>query len=151
MIFGSKEKYENLQQKWDNFQIWDYKKVQNCSNYSPIDYGFEINKKDSEVSLADLQSVAKKHGGKLISKSFKTGDVYAKLEWENSDGEKFIARPFTVLRGGHWWNALYTKYEWDFDRLAKKDKIYAQLWYDSHEKDENHLYYFDENLEAKIK
>ena len=43
------------------------------------------------------------------------------------------------------------KYEWDFDRLSKKDEIYAQLWYDSHSKDEDHLYYFDENLEARMK
>lgn len=150
-FFGSKEKFENLQQKWDNFQIWDYKKVQNCSNYSPIDYGFDINKKDSEISLTDLQSVAKKHGGKLISKSFKTGDVYAKLEWENSDGIKFTARPYSILRGGHWYNPLYQGNIWDFDRLAKKDEIFGAFWYDSHDKDENHYYYMDDHYEAKMK
>ena len=73
------------------------------------------------------------------------------MEWENQDGQKFTARPFTILRGGHWWNALYNEYVWDFDRLAKKDKLYAQYWYDTHVEDEDHCYYFDENLEAKMK
>ena len=91
------------------------------------------------------------HGGKLLTKEFKTGDVYAKVEWENQDGEKFVARPFTVVRGGHWMNSLYKEFKWEFDRLSKKDKIYAQLWYDSHSKDENYCYYFDENLKARIK
>lgn len=149
--FGSMKEYEDQPREWKDFDLWDYKNERSIVHYKPIDYGFNIEKSDKDITYEDLLSVAKKHGGKLLSKKFKTGDVYAKLEWENQDGEKFIARPFTVLRGGHWWNALYTKYEWDFDRLAKKDEIYAQLWYDSHEKDENHLYYFDESLEAKMK
>ena len=150
-FFGSKEAYENQPKKWEDFKLWDYKANRSLSKYNPINYGFDIDKDDKEITFEDLKNVAKMHGGKLLATSFKTGDVYAKLEWENSDGEKFVARPYTILRGGHWWNAIYTKYEWDFDRLAKKDEIYAQYWYDWHEKDENHCYYFDENLEAKIR
>lgn len=149
--FGSKEKYENLPQKWGEFKVYDYKEYRSLSTYKPIDYGFDIDKKDKDITLEDLQNVAKKHGGKLLSKSFKTGDVYAKLEWENSDGEKFTARPYTVFRGGHWYNPIYRDYIWDFDRLCKKDEIFAAFWYDSHDKDENHCYYFDENLKAKIR
>ena len=149
--FGSKEKYEQQTRKWEDFKIWDCSKDRSLDNYQPIDYGFDIEKSDQKVTLEDLQNVAKKHGGKLITKDFKTGDVYTKVEWENSDGERFIARPFTVLRGGHWWNPLYTAYVWDFDRLAKKDEIYAAFWYDSHAKNENHCYYFDEQLKARIK
>lgn len=150
-FFGSMEKYKNMPEKWDNFELWDYKSNRNLKQYKPIDYGFNIDKNDTEITLEDLQNVAKKHGGKLLTTSFKTGDVYSKVQWENSDGEKFIARPFTVLRGGHWWNPLYTSYVWDFDRLSKKDELYAQYWYDSHDKNEDHCYYFDENLNAKIK
>lgn len=150
-FFGSKEKYEKLPKKWEDFNLVDYSNRKNIKNYKPIDYGFDIDKKDSEITYEDLVNVAKKHGGKLLTTSFKKGDVYTKVEWENQDGEKFYAKPFTVLRGGHWWNKLYTEYVWEFDRLAKKDELYAQYWYDSHDKDENHLYYFDENLEAKMK
>ena len=150
-FFGSKEKYEQQPRKWSDFAIWDCKPVRSLDHYKPINYGFDIEKSDKDINLQDLQNVAKMHGGKLISTEFKTGDVYAKLEWENSDGERFIARPFTVLRGGHWWNPLYTAFVWDFDRLAKKDQIYAQYWYDTHDKDEDHCYYFDDELKARIR
>jgi len=150
-FFGSKEAYENQPKKWEDFKLWDAREAKTLKLYKPIDYGFDINKKDIDISLKDLENVAKMHGGKLLTTSFKTGDVYTKVEWENQDGQRFKARPFTVLRGGHWWNALYKDYIWEFDRLSKKDKIYAQYWYDSHKKDEDHYYYFDENLEAKMK
>ena len=150
-FFGSMEEYENQPKKWEDFKLWDAREAKTLKLYKPIDYGFDINKKDIDISLKDLENVAKMHGGKLLTTSFKTGDVYTKVEWENQDGQRFKARPFTVLRGGHWWNALYKDYIWEFDRLSKKDKIYAQYWYDSHEKDEDHYYYFDENLEAKMK
>ena len=150
-FFGSREKYEQLPRKWEESPLWDYKPSQDLSNYKPIDYGFDIDKSDKDITLEDLRNVALKHGGKLLSNTFKTGDVYAKLEWENSDGEKFVARPFTVLRGGHWLNPLYKEFVWDFDRLAKKDAIYAAYWYDWHDKDEDHCYYYDENLKARIR
>lgn len=150
-FFGSKEKYEKLPSNWDEFPIWDYQEAIDNSVYKPIDYGFDINKKDSEITIEDLNNVAKKHGGKLLSKSFKTGDVYTKLEWETCDGEKFTARPFTVLRGGHWYNPIYKEYVWDYDRLAKQDELIAAYWYDSHDKDEDHVYYFDDELKARIR
>ena len=150
-FFGSKEAYENQPTKWEDFNLWDASDAKKLKPIKKIDYGFDINKPDKEISLDDLLNVAKMHGGKLLTTSFKKGDVYAKVEWENSDGVKFTARPYTVLRGGHWWNALYKEYVWDFDRLSKKDKIYAQYWYDTHLEDEDHCYYFDENLEAKMK
>ena len=150
-FFGSKEIYEALPKKWEEFKRVDYIDVRDKSTYKAIDYGFNINKKDKDITYSDLVNVAAKHGGKLLSKEFKTGDVYNKVEWQNSDGEKFFARPYTVLRGGHWLNPLYSSYVWDFDRLAKKDSIYASYWYDNHEKDENHCYYMNEKFEALMK
>ena len=150
-FFGSMEDYENQPKKWEDFDLWDASEAKKLKTYKPLDYGFDIEKSDKDITLEDLQNVAKMHGGKLLTTSFKKGDVYAKVEWENQDGQRFTARPFTVLRGGHWWNALYNEYVWDFDRLAKKDKIYAQYWYDSHNFDEDHYYYFDENLNARMK
>ena len=35
------------------------------------------------------------------------------------------------------------------DRLAKKDSVYAEIWYDSHARDEDNFYYYDERFEAK--
>lgn len=89
------------------------------------------------------------HGGKLLSKKFE--DLYEKLEWQTFDGEVFSASAFSVLRAGHWMNKTYTQNVWDFDRLSKHDKIYAQLWYDSHQQDEDKFYYLDENFDARMK
>ncbi len=150
-FFGSMEAYENQPKKWEDFKFWDYLPYQDLSKYEPIDYGFDIEKSDRDITIEDLKNVAKLHGGKLLSKEFKKGDVYTKLEWENSDGEKFIARPYTVIRGGHWWNPLYVSNTWDFDRLAKKDALFAAYWYDSHKEDEDHCYYMNDEYEAFIK
>ena len=79
------------------------------------------------------------------------GDIYAKVEWEDQDGNRFVMRPHSVLFCGHWNNVSYHEHAWDFDRLAKKDKIYAQIWYDQHEKDEDRYYYFDDKYVAHYK
>ena len=76
--------------------------------------------------------------------------MYEKLQWQNSDGQNFEARPFSVVKAGHWMNAGYTENVWDFDRLAKKDKIYAQVWYDTHAQNEDKLYSYDKNFVAKM-
>ena len=161
-FFGSKEEYEKLPNKWENFNLLienkgpngeeiDYKKLKSPKYANMLDYGYDFNKKDSAISKEDLQNVAKMHGGKLLSKEFKTGDIYAKLKWQTQDKETFEASAFSVLRAGHWYNCCYESYAWDFDRLAKKDKIYAQIWYDSHSKDENNLYEMDKNFNTLMR
>ena len=150
-FFGGVKEYENLPTKWEDFKLIDLRKIASFDNYISIDFGFDINKSDKDITLKDLQSVASMHGGKLLDSDFKTGDVYKKLHWVNQDGEEFIARPYTILRGGHWMNPLYKDYIWDFDRLSKKDKIFAQYWYDSHSEDENHCYYMDKDYKAYLK
>lgn len=150
-FFGSLDKYEALSSSWEDFKLWDYKNNRDINKYVPIDYGFDINKLDKDITIEDLRNVAKLHGGKLISTEFNQGDVYAKLVWENSDKEQFVSRPYTILRGGHWYNPLYKSNTWDFDRLSKKDKIFASYWYDSHDKKENYCYYMDEDYVARIK
>lgn len=161
-FFGGKDGYEALPKKWNDFNLFvenrdcrgnhiDYQKAKNIKNAKLIDYGYDIDKKDKDITKEDLAMVAKMHGGKLLSTDFETGDIYKKLKWQTQDKETFEATAFTVLRGGHWFNRSYKENVWDFDRLAKKDKIYAQVWFDSHNKDENNTYYMDENFEAKIR
>lgn len=113
-------------------------------------YGYDISKADEDITSADLISVAEAHGGKCLSADKFDGDLYKKMEWETSDGEVFTADTYTVLRAGHWVNPLYTDWKWDFDRLSKTDRIFARIWYDSHEKDEDNVYYFDENFKACV-
>ncbi|MDE6414338.1 MAG: NAD-dependent epimerase/dehydratase family protein [Anaeroplasmataceae bacterium] len=160
--FGSKENYEKLLNlKWKQFPLLienkdsfgqriEYFKLKSKALALPIQYFFDFEKKDEEIDIDDLRNVAEAHGGRLITSEFTTGDIYQKLEWENQDHQIFTATAYSVLRGGHWMNPAYYETTWDFDRLAKKDKIYASLWYDSHEKEENHIYYMDTDFNAKI-
>ncbi|MDE5856354.1 MAG: NAD-dependent epimerase/dehydratase family protein [Anaeroplasmataceae bacterium] len=160
--FGCKENYEKLlKTKWKDFPLLvenktsnnehiDYMKLKDKSLASPMNYFFDFDKPDSLIDIKDLKNVAEAHGGRLITPEFTTGDVYRKLEWENQDQQIFTATAYSVLRGGHWMNPTYKEIVWDFDRLAKKDKIYASLWYDSHGREENHYYSMDENFHTKV-
>ena len=155
--FGGKGKYLAITDDWKNFPLLienkdedgreiDYQGLKDIKNAKLIDYGFD---REKEITLKDLQNVAKLHGGKLLSKKF--DGLYVKHEWETQDGEIFKATPFTVLMAGHWYNPIYKEYVWDFDRLSKKDKIFSQIWLDSHSEKENFTYYFDEKFNARMK
>ena len=158
--YNGSDKYEALPKTWDDFNILALGKGKDGKpvnydelrkNPTRLNHFFDIDKDRKLVDIKDLKNVAKAHGGKLITDNFKTGDIYKKVEWENSDGERFFACPHTVLFCGHWFNISYKEYAWDFDRLSKKDKIYAQIWYDQHDKDEDRFYYFDDQFKSHYK
>ena len=158
--FNGKEKYEAIPKKWSDFNLIingkaedgspvDYQKLLN--NPTRLEHFFDIDKDRKLIDIDDLRRVAEAHGGKLLTDDFKTGDIYRKVKWMNCDGEEFEARPHSVLFCGHWKNISYTKYAWDFDRLAKLDKTVAQIWYDAHEKDEDRYYWYDSHFNARYK
>ena len=146
--FGGRDNYEKLQRmQWKDFPTPDRNDIAaRTDNDTPVYYGFDYAKPDGELTTADLAAVAAAHGGKLIGEF--DGDMYKKLEWITQDGERFTASAYTVLRAGHWYNPLYTEFVWDFDRLAKKDKVFASVWYDTHGADENITYSLDERFNA---
>ncbi|MDE6293852.1 MAG: NAD-dependent epimerase/dehydratase family protein [Clostridiales bacterium] len=148
--FGGKDKYEQLQKlSWKDYPLKDCAEVQNLTdNETPVFYGYDITKPESEITQADVAAVAEAHGGKLLSEF--DGDLYKKLDFVTQDGEKFSASAYTVLRAGHWYNPLYKEFVWDFDRLSKKDKIFASVWYDTHDTDEDYVYSLDENFVAHV-
>ena len=47
------------------------------------------------------------------------------------------------MRAGHWDSEAELAASRDFDRLAKNNPFYAQVYYDSREKDENMRYFFN--------
>ena len=118
--------------------------MRNPKNAVLPDIGYDPEK---EVKFETLKHIAELHGGKLLSNS---GNITDRLQWENQDGELFTARGTTVL-AGHWYNPSYKEYCWDFDRLAKADKIYAQIWYDSHDANEDNYYWYDDEFNAHYK
>lgn len=157
--FGGKDAYESLGEDWSKFNLLienknengdfiDYQSLRKKENARLINYYYNIENYD-KITLSDIQNVAQAHGGKLLSESY-SGDLYEKLDWLTQDGEKFTASAFTIMKAGHWYNPIYCENVWDFDRLSKKDKIFAQVWLDSHDKNENNRYYFDEKFNARI-
>ncbi len=150
--FGGRQKYEELTKKsWKDYDLPKEIPAPAMQSYEEKmrAYGYDIDKADGEITSADLKTVAEAHGGKLLTPDF-DGDMYKKLQWQNCDGQKFCADAYTVLRAGHWEHALYNRYLWEFDRLAKTDKIFARIWYDSHDTDEDNVYWFDENFVAHV-
>lgn len=160
--FYSKEYYESIGTDWNKFNLLNENKDfngnyislneirDNPSNYN-LNYYYDIDKPYEEIDINDLINVASAHGGKLLTKEFKKGDIYTKLEWLTQDGIKFVSTPFTILKGGHWYNESYNDITWEFDRLAKKDKIYAQIWYDDHLQNEDVKYYCDKEFKSYLK
>ncbi|MGN0804123.1 MAG: NAD-dependent epimerase/dehydratase family protein [Candidatus Coproplasma sp.] len=149
--FGGKEKWEALKNlTWDDVKLPTEVPAPVAQSYEEKmeAYGYDIEKPDSLITADDLKTVAEAHGGKCLTPERFSGDMYEKIEWQTSDGEIFNADTYTVLRAGHWVHSLYKDFKWEFDRLSKTDKIFARIWYDSHDKDENYLYYFDENFKA---
>lgn len=51
------------------------------------------------------------------------------------------------MGAGHWCDQCAPR-PWDFDRQAKHNPFYAQVWYDTHAHDENVRYDIDENGRA---
>ena len=155
--FNGSKAYESIPKKWKDINLLsdgkdkhgnkiDYEKIKSTPTYTHLP--FDISKPRKELTKDDLESYARYRGGKLLSQDFSKGDIHRKLHWLNHDGKEFVATAHTVLYCGHWYNVSYEKYAWDFDKQAKLDKLCAEIWYDSHNKDENRYYWFDENFVA---
>ncbi len=155
--FGGEEQYRKLPKKWQDVKLLakgdfgDYdalRKVDNArKNGLLLSHGYDEEKPMSKWTIEDMKSAAKFRGGECLSDEF--SDPYAKLRWKCHDGHEFSLTPYAVLRGGHWCDKCLPE-PWDFDRLAKDNPFYAQVWYDSHEKDENVRYDLGEGEEAKL-
>lgn len=155
--FDGKDKFEAIGKDWSKFAICsknqtkdgeEFNFLEVRKNPTRLEHYFDIDKPRHEIDIDDLKAYAEARGGKLLSTSFNKGDIFAKLMWENGDGEVFEARPHTILFCGHWHNISYREYAWDFDHQAKKDKLLAEIWYDAHRFDEDYRYWYDEDFKA---
>lgn len=161
--FGSEENVKSRPSDWKDYYVVakgrlsdgdiDYESLKDRENAERngllLCHGYDESKRDDELDIADMRSAAAFRGGRCLSESMTRGDLYTPLAWECCDGHRFTAAPYTVLKAGHWCPDCQPE-PWDYDRLAKKMPFYAQVWYDSHAKNESYTYYFDENHRAVV-
>ncbi len=105
-----------------------------------LSHGYDENKADSDLGLADMQGAAKFRGGKCLAQSMARGDLRTKLTWECHNGHLFEATPYTVIKAGFWCAECCEPVPWNFDALAKKVPYFAQAWYNSHGPEEDNFY-----------
>ncbi len=124
----------------------DLRDVNKLKRSDLLDHGYDDEKSIEDWNMEDYKSAAAFRGGEVVST--KDNGPYEKIVWRCADGHEFEATPFTVLKGGHWCPKCCQPTPWDFDRQAKKNPFIAQVWYDSHDKDENLRYDYDKDGKA---
>ena len=149
--FGSMEKALALPKTWDKFDLLcerkEYEELKKYDKKFDLDHGYDESKKDEELTLNDMKGGAAFRGGEVVSQEMEKGDLYKKLVWRCHNGHEFEASPYTVLKAGHWCPVCcMPDKEWNFDALAEKIPFFAQLHYDTHEKEEKFVYSVKDNV-----
>ena len=158
-FFGSREKYNEIPDSWDKYNLLvenknpdtgeflDYNELKDISKVKEkgllLSHGYDESKSDSKLDISDMQSAAEFRGGKCLSEKMTKGDLYTKLKWSDHEGNEFEASPYLVLKAGHWSEETTAPPAWNFDALAKKMPFFAQIWYDTHDKDEDNYFSAD--------
>ena len=130
-FYGSYEKFESIPD-WDV----DMPQMDPEPEWHRLDHGYDETKK--KLDIKDLQDAAEFRGGRLLSKEW-SGDMYSTLRWRCAFDHEFEAKPYTVLKAGHWCPECLPP-PWNYDEEAKKNPFFAQVWYPNHDKDEHNFY-----------
>ena len=141
--YGSIEAY-NAIPDWKNTDL-----SHNSNEYTLLNHGYDEQKPKELFTIEDMQAAAAFRGGKCLSTEMVQGDWDTPLEWQDANGNTFTATPRLILLGGHW--SPYDMpfpYEgekqaprpWDWDKVAKKNPFFAQLWAPLHDPNEDNTY-----------
>ena len=140
--YGSLEEYKAIK-PWKQMDL-----SHNSEDAVLLNHGYDETKPLNELDIKDMQAAAKFRGGKCLSKTMTKGDLDTQLEWQCAEGHKFKASPRLILLGGHWcpdcfpWPYKDEKNPrpWQWDREAKRNPFFAQLWSPLHKPDEDNVY-----------
>ena len=153
--YGSLEAYKAIPD-WKHMDV-----SHNSEDYTLLDHGYDENKPREEFTIKDMQQAAAFRGGKCLSKTMTKGDWDTQLEWQDAEGRAFKASPRLILLGGHWspfdmpfpykeedyakLNLSTINYQlstipWHWDRVAKQNPFFAQLWTPLHDAAEDNIY-----------
>ena len=157
-FFGGRAALEALPKTWDKFPLLskgqtpegpvdfaDLKDESKAERFR-LDHGYDESKPESELELSDMKAAAEFRGGSAESSSMTKGDLYTRINWKCHNGHIFSARPYTILKAGFWCPECCEAPDWSFDKTSPHVPFYAQVWYDSHRKDEeNKVYPYSEH------
>ena len=145
--YGSLEAYQAIPD-WKHSDL-----SHNSETPMLLDHGYDESKDVDALTDAELQKAAMFRGGKYL------GDD----TWQDADGHTFKASRRLVLLGGHWspydlpfpykeedystlnYQLSIINYQlsialWHWDRVAKHNPFFAQLWSPLHDPDEDNIY-----------
>jgi hypothetical protein len=119
--WGSREAWEAIlpMEEFQHFTDWD--------TVVHIDHGYDEEKPERELSLADVCGAAEFRGGECLSAKMKQGNWTQKLNFRCAFGHAFEASPRLVLEGGHWC-PVCERESWNYYERAKVDPYFAQVW-----------------------
>ncbi|HQY69348.1 MAG TPA: NAD-dependent epimerase/dehydratase family protein [Pseudomonadales bacterium] len=130
-FFGSAASY-------DAIPDWDVDMPPMPQDVAPrlLDHGYDESK--PRLETYDLRQAAEFRGGRLLSPDW-DGNGSTVLEWQDAEGRQFSASPNLVLKAGHW-SPHEAAPPWDFDRVARRNPFFAQVWHNTHAPDEDNFY-----------
>lgn len=130
-FYRSFEKFENIP-GWDE----EMPEMRHDAPFKQLNHGYDQTK--TGLELNDLQDAAAFRGGECTSLSW-SGDLYETLGWRCAFGHEFAAKPYTIIKAGHWCPQCLPP-PWNYDEIAAKNPFFAQVWYPNHDPSECHYY-----------
>ena len=99
--------------------------------------------------VSDLQAEGRSTASAINSESSERSSIWdTPLQWQCAEGHTFTATPRLILLGGHWCEeCMPYPYKdepnarpWQWDKEAKKNPFFAQLWAPLHDENEDNVY-----------
>ena len=150
-FYGGIDKFNEIPKEWKDVNLLrngklpdgseiDYNELKDITKVKEkgllLNHGYDETKSDDELCLDDMKQAAEFRGGVCLSESMIKGDLYTPLKWKDFEGNEFFASPYTVIKAGHW-SKEEVPAPWRYDEIAKHSPFIAQIWYDTHDKNEN--------------
>lgn len=141
--YGSLEAYKSIK-PWSQTDL-----SHNSREAVILNHGYDESKPLSELTIDDLQKAAAFRGGKLLSTkpAITESLMDTPLEWQCAEGHTFTATPRLILLGGHWCDQCFpwpykdkNERPWQWDREAKRNPFFAQLWAPLHDDSEDNVF-----------
>ncbi len=101
-----------------------------------LDHGYDEGK--THLSLDDLRQAAAFRGGQCLADTW-DGDWYRALRWRCAFDHEFSARPYTVLKAGHWCPVCVAP-PWTYDEEARRNPFFSQVWLANRDASEDRCY-----------